>query len=221
MTKKIAGVLLDFDEVVVDSLKAHLSAWKAAYENLFYKSLNQQEVMKMSGKSANTISLALAQYAQKPLLADDLLKEKKRILNQNIKYIELMPGAREFISHLNSIQFPYGIVSNANRIFIQEVLSHLSIQVPFFFGYEDYSKPKPHPQPYLKGAEKLGFSFSDYQSIAVLEDSLHGLKAATDAFMYTVGIASQHSEEALASAGAKLTFPHIKAMNESGLLSYR
>lgn len=220
MTKKIAGVLLDFDGVIVDSFGAHLNAWQAAYEKLFSMPLELESLEDLTGRSSKSISLILAQRAQKYLLADQLMLTKMELLTDQMESISLLPGALDFIAYLDEVRCPYGIVSNANRAFIKKILASFSITVPFFTGIEDYDKPKPHPQPYIRGAARMGMTFQDYKDIAVFEDSLHGLKAAAATSMFSIGITSQHSDETLLKGGAQLTFPHLGASLESGLLTY-
>jgi beta-phosphoglucomutase-like phosphatase (HAD superfamily) len=47
----------------------------------------------------------------------------------------------------------------------------------------DYSRGKPHPEPFLKAAERLGV---EPESCLALEDSYHGVRAASGAGMMTI-----------------------------------
>jgi beta-phosphoglucomutase-like phosphatase (HAD superfamily) len=67
---------------------------------------------------------------------------------------------------------------------------------------DDVSQGKPHPEPYLKTAEKLGRAPSH---CVVVEDSTNGVRSAKAAGCPTVGLATSFSAETLAAAGSDLT----------------
>ncbi|SME90133.1 HAD family hydrolase [Pseudobacteriovorax antillogorgiicola] len=218
MTKNLAAVLFDFDGVVVDSMPAHLQAWKIAYEELFNETLSAEDLDRLVGKSTKVISGILAARMNKGLLSDELAQRKIMALQGLIADVALLPGVRETFQSLHSQKIPFGIVSNASREFIGGLLMAHDLDVPFFLGIEDYTKPKPHPQPYFLGAEKAGFTFSDYKNIMVFEDSVHGLKAALGASMIGVGVTTQHSADVLAGVGAHHTCAHLDEALALGLL---
>jgi len=66
---------------------------------------------------------------------------------------------------------------------------------------EELARPKPDPLPYLTGLERLGAEAG--QALA-FEDSLPGVKAASGAGIFTVGIATTQAPERLLAAGASL-----------------
>ncbi|HLX73248.1 MAG TPA: HAD-IA family hydrolase, partial [Terriglobales bacterium] len=58
---------------------------------------------------------------------------------------------------------------------------------------------KPHPEPYLKGAELLGFSPKD---CVVFEDAPAGIEAARAAGMTAIGVSTTYPAAELALAHA-------------------
>jgi sugar-phosphatase len=56
---------------------------------------------------------------------------------------------------------------------------------------------KPHPEPYLKGAERLGFPAAE---CLVIEDAPAGIEAARAGGMKVVGITSTYAAAALQHA---------------------
>ena len=74
--------------------------------------------------------------------------------------------------------------------------------IPAFVRYvdelitdEDVEHSKPDPEPYLRGAERLGVSAAD---CAVIEDSLNGLRSGRAAGAYVVGVPTTNSREDIA-----------------------
>ena len=202
MIKNCKAILLDFDGVIVDSMPAHLEAWRLAFLEVFQKELEQDTLDKLVGRSTQHIARFLCNIENKPLLADQLSQRKSSIIESNSFIVDLLPGSREFIDLLHTEEVKFGIVSNAPRSFISKTLRSHRIKVPFFTGIEDYKRPKPHPEPYIQGAKYLGFQFTDHRDCYVFEDSLHGLKSAIDAKMNGIGISSLHNDQDLKNVGA-------------------
>jgi beta-phosphoglucomutase-like phosphatase (HAD superfamily) len=64
---------------------------------------------------------------------------------------------------------------------------------------KDVVNGKPHPEPYLKAAERLGLL---PQVCMVIEDSDNGIKSAKAAGCLAVGITTSFAKERLMQAGA-------------------
>jgi sugar-phosphatase len=64
---------------------------------------------------------------------------------------------------------------------------------------EDVANGKPHPEPYLKGAELLGMNPAE---CLVIEDAPAGIRSAHAAGMKVIGLASTYPASALREADA-------------------
>ena len=202
--ENIKAILFDFDGVIVDSIPAHISAWKTAYEKIFKTELSSAHVAYISGMS--TISIAKYLCRDEPQCREKIIEIKNKAIRGNPNKIEMIVGARELLNNLRELNIPHGIVSNAPKAFIAEVLKSKDIKIPFFLGREDYYRPKPDPEPYLKGMKRLGFHYKDRAKIAFFEDSPHGIESGKNAGLYPIGISSQHHEKTLKEVGAKHVF---------------
>lgn len=202
----VKGVIFDFDGVVVDSLSLHLKAWEQATQLVIGETLvdSQQYI----GHSTTTIAHLIAQRFQKPSLASELSRLKKKLLSNSAAHPLMLPGTKECFTALTEHHIPFGIASNAPKAFIFSTLQALSLHVPIIVGVEDVLHPKPAPDVFILCAAKLGFTHEDYSELVVLEDSIHGLQAAIRAGMTTVGVTSQASGETLIAAGAHATCPY-------------
>ncbi|MDB4170632.1 HAD family hydrolase [Polaribacter sp.] len=109
----------------------------------------------------------------------------------------------------NKKKINYGIASNATRQFLKNSIHHLDLNFLTVFGVEDYEKPKPDPEAYIRLAKALGFSKIDFKDLWVFEDSLTGTTAAKLAGMVPIGILTQFSEQELKKAGSKMVFPTL------------
>ena len=68
----------------------------------------------------------------------------------------VMPGAVELVHSIPEGR--WGVVTSGSRLLASARLRLLRIPVPeVLVTADDVTNGKPHPEPYLKGAERLGF----------------------------------------------------------------
>lgn len=204
------AVLFDFDGVIVDSTPIHLAGWAEAYQHYFSANVPTAILESLVGQSTVRNGTLLAQHAGRPDMRQELTRRKAQYVLAHLNAIPLIEGAREFLEKLSGLGIPYGIASNAPRGFIESALKKHKLPAAFFLGLEDYGEPKPHPEPYLKGAENMGWTKPTRERIAVFEDSAHGIHAAVAAGMTAIGVCSQHPSETLLDAGAKHTIKDFR-----------
>lgn len=89
------------------------------------------------------------------------------------------PGARELMEHMQAEGVPCALVSASWRPILSTVLDGLASH-PFevVVAGDDVSRGKPHPEPYLTAAARLGVRPED---CLVLEDSVTGAAAGNAA----------------------------------------
>jgi beta-phosphoglucomutase len=204
------AALFDFDGVIVDSTPTHLRGWQSAFWGMFKQDLDPDTLQSLVGRSTAAIGGMLADRSGYPAAKAELIRRKQIHVFEHLGSIELIEGARDFLEELRHRSIPYGIVSNAPRDFIGAAIEKHRLPVPFFLGLDDYRRPKPDAEPYVKGAIKLGFTFTAHPTILVFEDSTHGIDAAIAAHMTPIGICSQHNPEILKNAGARLCFDTMR-----------
>lgn len=96
------------------------------------------------------------------------------------------PGARELLAELNGAGVPTALVTMSWRRFVDAILPALP---DGSFGAivtgDDVARGKPHPEPYLTGAARLGVTPG---ATVALEDSPTGARSALAAGCVVVGI---------------------------------
>ena len=96
------------------------------------------------------------------------------------------PGARELLTSLRAHDVPTGLVTMSWRRFSDEVVACLP---PGSFATtvtgEEVSRGKPHPEPYLLAAERLGL---DPGECIAIEDSPTGVRSALAAGCRVIGV---------------------------------
>ena len=92
------------------------------------------------------------------------------------------------------------MVTSGSRLLASARLPFCGLPVPEgLVTSDDVTNGKPHPEPYLKGAERLGF---DPAECLVIEDAPAGIQAARAAGMKVIGITSTYPADALVQADA-------------------
>jgi HAD superfamily hydrolase (TIGR01509 family) len=103
-----------------------------------------------------------------------------------------MPGLVELLAALEQHSTPKAIATSSRRSFVEHVLGVFGYQPRFspILTSEDITHGKPHPEIYLKAAERLRVLPGE---MMVLEDSENGCRAAVAAGAITVAVPGAHS----------------------------
>lgn len=114
-----------------------------------------------------------------------------------------MPGLLRLLDFAQAQAIGVCVVTNAPRANAEHMLDVLGLRERFatVLVAEELPRAKPDPLPYLTGLECLG---ALPEAGIAFEDSLPGLTAAVGAGVFTVGLATSQSPEALLAAGAHL-----------------
>jgi beta-phosphoglucomutase-like phosphatase (HAD superfamily) len=97
----------------------------------------------------------------------------------------LKAGLVELLDFLDDERLPRAIATSSRHEDVAHNLGHHGLLDRFetVIARGDYSRGKPHPEPFLKAAERLGV---EPGSCLALEDSYHGIRAASGAGMMTI-----------------------------------
>ena len=104
-----------------------------------------------------------------------------------------MPGLLELLDCLESAGVPKAIGTSSSRRLLNECVSRFRLEPRFEFmlAAEDSVHGKPHPEIYLKAAERFGV---EPQEMAVLEDSQAGCRAGAAAGALVIAVPGPHSQ---------------------------
>ncbi len=205
------AALFDFDGVLVDSHQAHQQAWQQACREILGREPPPSFPAEHdSGASSDNVAGWLAHQAGSDHLAEDLAARKLWLLLHAASTPTPLPGAIGLLTRLHDHHLPCAIVSNAPRNFVRHTVRALALPVDCIIGLEDSPRPKPAPDPYLLGADRLGIASEDHPRTWVVEDSLLGIAAAVAAGMPVIGVQTSLSQPQLLSAGATLCCPDLR-----------
>jgi HAD superfamily hydrolase (TIGR01509 family) len=99
--------------------------------------------------------------------------------------VALKPGVTEILDHLDALDLPCAVATSSSHAVVEAQLGRKGLLPRFrtVVAAGDYARGKPHPDPFLTAAQRLGV---DAAGCAALEDSHNGVRAAHAAGMMTV-----------------------------------
>ena len=193
MPAEIRALIFDMDGVIVDSNPLHRAAW-AEYSRRHGVETTEAMQTRMYGKRNDAI---VRDFLGDRLTDGQVLEHgaaKERLYREMMtpRLAEaLVPGVREFIARHTNL--PMALATNAEPANVDFVLDGASLR-NFFAAIVDgqqVSRPKPHPEIYLRAADLLGVS---PEFCVVFEDSETGVQAGLGAGMSVVGVSTTHEE---------------------------
>ncbi|WDY60123.1 HAD family hydrolase [Pseudomonas sp. PSKL.D1] len=199
----LTALLFDLDGTLTDTDTLHLQAFRQLLREQDGRELTQAQFdAQVSGRANGELFAELfpgASTAQCQQLAD----RKEALFRELAPALEPMPGLLRLLAHADTHGIGMCVVTNAPRLNAEHMLSAMGLRPRFehVLVAEELPRAKPDPLPYLTGLQRLGAQAG--QALA-FEDSLPGVKAASGAGIFTVGIATTQTPERLMAAGAQL-----------------
>lgn len=120
-----------------------------------------------------------------------------------------LPGLHLFLEQLKAKNIPLGLATMGDQNNLDMTLKQLKIEAYFHSttGGDQVTQGKPHPEIFLRAAEKIGLDPND---CLAFEDTQSGITAAQAAGMKVVGISTQFSQEKLLELGCVVAIDNYK-----------
>jgi sugar-phosphatase len=194
-TFSCSAILFDLDGVLCDSTKAVDREWR---EWAARKGVDGNAVMAIAhGVRTIEVIRRVAPHLNAEVEAAAI--ENHEAHDQ--RGVVVMPGALELVRSIPAGK--WGVVTSGSRLLATNRLRHCGLPVPdAMVTSDDVTHGKPHPEPYLKGAERLGFAPTE---CLVIEDAPAGIESARTSGMKVLGLSSTYMAEFLRHADAVIT----------------
>ncbi|KZV77521.1 HAD-like protein [Peniophora sp. CONT] len=203
-TLTVDAILFDMDGTLIDSTPGVLIAW-----DIFGKQYGFDALSAADAAHGRRLADTLAEWCKitdPKTLADEIVRFEEEVIQGGPL---VLPGTLALLEQLNSgatEEHPgWTIVTSATNVYTPKALSRCGVPVPAS-GYvtsDDVQHGKPHPDPYLTGAKKIGV---DPAKCLVIEDAPSGLKAGRAAGSKTLAVCTSHTRDAIVASGAEPDF---------------
>ncbi|WGD37634.1 HAD-IA family hydrolase [Lysinibacter sp. HNR] len=175
------ALLFDLDGTLIDSTPSVIRSWlRLAQEEGFDPRL----LLDSHGKPAEHTLRTLVPAER----VEAALQRINELEESDTEGIVALPGAIDLLTSLPSGTFT--IVTSCTRVLARIRLRAAGLPEPdSMVTFDDVSQGKPHPEPFLLGASRLG---ADPTRCLVFEDAPAGLTAARTAGCATLGLVGDH-----------------------------
>ena len=198
-----SAILFDLDGVLVDSTRSVERQWRIWAGE---QGIDGNQVMAVAhGVRTIEVIRAVAPHLD---AEEEARKLESREANDH-DGVAVMPGAAELVRAVPADR--WCVVTSGTRHLASERLRFFAIPAPkIMITADDVTEGKPHPAPYLKGAELLGMKPAECM---VIEDAPAGIQSAHAAGMKVIGLASTYPASALGEAD--LVIPQLQRVHVS------
>ena len=189
MHGEIDAIFFDNDGVLVDTEPLFLQASQELFASVSLE-IDLDEYRDISLRQGRSIMDLFAERGASPA-AVEALRERRNaryaeLIEQGVAVCDAVP---EVLARLHGV-LPMAIVTSSYRYHFE--LTHRQTGFLRYFEFSlangDYERHKPHPEPYLRAAERLGVAPA---RCLVVEDSERGLRAAAAAGMRCVVVPTE------------------------------
>jgi sugar-phosphatase len=201
-----AAILFDLDGVLVDSTRSVDREWR---EWAARKGVDGDAIMAIA-HGVRTVEVIRTVAPHLDAEAEAWEIEHREAGSQD--GVVVMPGALELVRSIPAGR--WGVVTSGSRSLATVRLKYCGLPVPaVLVTSDDVTQGKPHPEPYLKGAERLRFSPAE---CLVIEDAPAGIQSARAGGMKVIGLASTYKPAKLSEADAIIPGFRELSVQESG-----
>ncbi|MFE9249274.1 HAD family hydrolase [Streptomyces sp. NPDC007088] len=184
----LQAVLLDMDGTLLDTEGFWWEAEVRVFERLGHRLDEAWRDIVVGGPMSRSAGYliratgAAIEMAELSVLLNDAFEE--RIADR----LPLMPGAARLLAELHAQAVPTALVSASHRRIIDRALTSLGAHhFAHTIAGDEVERTKPHPDPYLLAAARLGV---DPARCAVIEDTATGVASAEAAGCLVVAVPS-------------------------------
>ena len=186
MTRLPAAVLWDMDGTLVDTEPYWINTEYALVES-YGNAWSDEHAHALVGSDLLRSGAYIAEHGKVPLEPQEIVD---RLLDGVVAQVEeRVPwrhGSRRLLAELNAAGVPCALVTMSWRRFVDPIVAQLppgSFQT--IVTGQDVTRGKPHPEPYLLAAARLGVDAIDCVAI---EDSDTGMRSAIAAGCHVIGV---------------------------------
>ncbi|MEU8516209.1 HAD family phosphatase [Kitasatospora sp. NPDC048722] len=184
----LQAVLLDMDGTLVDTEDFWWQAESSLFAELGYALDEADRAQVVGGPMTRVIDYLLARTGVDLSPADLTVLINQRFVDLLGGGVPLMPGAERLLNTLAAHGVPAALVSASHRHIIDIVLRSLGAEhFAFTVAGDEVPRTKPHPDPYLEAAHRLG---AEPARCVVVEDAPTGVRAAEAAGCPVIAVPS-------------------------------
>lgn len=190
MERHLYTALFDLDGTLIDTEGQYTRFWEEVGEELIPN--GRAFAMKVKGRTLKSIFEDFIPDEQVRMQVQSKLDAYERQMQYPI-----IPGAMDFLADLRRNGVHLAVVTSSNLAKMNNVKARIPNLLSLFdriLTAEDFTASKPAPDCYLMGARAF---HTPLDRCIVFEDAPNGLQAGRDAGIFTMGMATGYTPDAL------------------------
>ncbi len=202
------AVIWDMDGLIFDTERLSFIAWQAGAKAIGLE-IDLPLFQSLIGMNARAIQARLLQVLGEETDVVSLTREASASYDELIAAgPPLKQGAKSCLEAIAASPLPQALATSSSYRYAAQKLEHHDLLKHFDATVtgDQVTHGKPHPEPYLLAANKLGVSPS--RCIA-FEDSVNGIRSAKEAGMQTVLIPDMCPHDELSLSRVDWQFPSL------------
>ena len=185
LPRRPAAVIFDMDGLIFDTERLYRDSMMAAAEQ-HGRELPLSIFTSMIGGTGESTKQILADHFGPGFDLETYMAQTWTHFHEMADAdLALKAGVAELLDLLDRRRTPRAIATSSKRDIVDHHLGahHLAGRFDTVVAQGDYARGKPHPDPYLEAARRLGVA---PELCLALEDSHNGVRAASSAGMMTI-----------------------------------
>ncbi len=179
----VRAILWDIDGTLMDSEPWHKRAIVDVCRGYGHE-LSEELCASLVGVSFRDLCTQLNAARPMPVTVDQCIDEINALYLTRVANVQPRPGAFALVESFAARGLHQACVSNSGREVVDAHMVAMGLpHFRFSISRNDVANGKPHPEPYLTAAAKLGLP---PEACAVIEDSPTGARSAAAAGMLTI-----------------------------------
>ena len=194
------AILFDCDGTLADTMPAHYRAWLhvTKHHGILF---DEDRFYALGGRPTRDILATLANEASIEIDLDHASEMKESAFLEQVKYVKAIDPVIAALRRAHG-HVPVAVVTGGYRDVCEKILLQIGIREFFdcIVASEDTNRHKPHPDPFLEAARRLGVA---PEGCLVWEDSDLGIEAARQAGMSWIDVRSFHQPQRLTEGNSQ------------------
>ncbi len=194
------AILFDCDGTLADTMPAHYRAWLhvTKHHGILF---DEDRFYALGGRPTRDLLATLANEASIEIDLEHASEMKEAAFLEQVKYVKAIDPVIAALRRAHG-HVPVAVVTGGYRDVCEKILLQIGIREFFdcIVASEDTNRHKPHPDPFLEAARRLGVA---PEGCLVWEDSDLGIEAARQAGMSWIDVRSFHQPQRLTEGNSQ------------------
>lgn len=216
----LKGIIFDLDGTLTNTLDQHIEAFHRVFTRNGYDVDREMIKANMGRRPFDIVRDLIFDGRPDEELSEEQIADLYRMAQEKIdefstlipEHPPRMPGVPDVLVKAKKLGLKLVVVSSTTFKNVKTILDRIDVfkLLDGLVTGEDVKIGKPHPEAFLKGAEKLGFP---KENLIVIGDSVHDIGSAKAGGLRIISVATgKHTVEELEAKHPEMVLPNMLSL---------